>query len=1118
MQLAAFTLKKAFLKNAGILSVVIILATAIFSPITACSQTLQTLHNHVPPAISRLRLQSTGDVPSTNHLQLAISLPLRNEPALDLLIQQIYDPKSPHYHQYLTPEQFTEQFGPSENDYQAAEDFFRSNGLTVTGESSNRLVLDVSGTAADVKRVFHVGLHTYRHPTENRTFFAPDADPAINLGVPVLHISGLDNYLIPHPALRIKSLANNQAPAVKAAFGSGPSGEYMGNDFRQAYLPGVTLDGTGQTVGLLELEGYFTNQINTYETTASLPNVPLTNIIVDSFPGVTKTDTNGVIEVHLDIEMAMSMATNLSAIAVFEEQNGGNVVDILNSIAAHSSIKQISSSWLIGDNAAYDTVYKTMASQGQSFFQASGDNGAFFTSNEANEQYTDDTNITLVGGTTLSTAGAGGAWSSETVWNWFSSGIGQAGSGGGTNFNGVHIPSWQQNVSMTNNQGSTTLRNIPDVALTADNIYVQAYGSSFYVGGTSAAAPLWAGFTALVNQQAVAANKPYVGFLNPAIYALGQGLDYTNDFHDIATGNNTNLTLGDRYFAVPGYDLCTGWGTPNGQNLINDLVPPDTLSITPQSGFSASGYAGGPFSPLSQVYALTNSSGASLTWSLINTSSWLNASSSGSTLPAGGTTSVTISLNSATNTLAVGTYSATLVFTNGTSHAVQNFQFNLQILEPLKVSPGNGFTATGFIGGPFSPSSQNYVLTNSSLAAVNWSIINTSSWLTVSSSSGTLSTHSTASTIISLAAADTSLAVGIYNTTVTFSNALTQFTTNLQFSLQISAGLVLTPATGFTSIGGAGGPFNTNSEIFSLTNIGSSVVNWQASGPFWLTVSPANGSLANGTPLTLTASLNSSANSLAAGVYASQLSVSDLLSGIVITRPITLSIGQNIVQNGGFETGSFSSWSLKENPVQSIVDNGSRTGLTPHSGTYFAAFGHRTTAGTLSQTLVTVPNQTYLLSLWFNSPDVSQIPLAAATINTPNQFGIAWNSTTLFSQVNIPPITGWTNMVFIVTATSSSTVLKFTARCDPWYLGLDDVSVAPLPTATITGTSRASAGAMSFTCNALSGLVYEVQCSTNLLSTNWVNLSTNTATGNTITITNSTMNNPFLFYRVIQLP
>jgi subtilase family serine protease len=137
---------------------------------------------------------------------------------------------------------------------------------------------------------------------------------------------------------------------------------------------------------------------------------------------------------------------------------------------------------------------------------------------------------------------------------------------------------------MTTNLGSTTLRNVPDVALTADNIFVIAdNGTNYSVGGTSAAAPLWAGFTALINQQAALFGNPTVGFLNPAIYAIGKGPNYNLDFHDITTGNNTNKNVGNKYFAVPGYDLCTGWGTPNGANLINALAPPLAFQMVTQT-------------------------------------------------------------------------------------------------------------------------------------------------------------------------------------------------------------------------------------------------------------------------------------------------------------------------------------------------------------------------------------------------------------------------------------------------------------------------------------------------------------------------------------------------------
>ena len=117
------------------------------------------------------------------------------------------------------------------------------------------------------------------------------------------------------------------------------------------------------------------------------------------------------------------------------------------------------------------------------------------------------------------------------------------------------------------------MRNIPDVALTADNIYVvYNNGQSGGFGGTSCAAPLWAAFTALVNQQAAANGHATVGFINPAIYSIGNSSSYTSNFHDVTTGNNTNSASPTKFFAAPGDDLCTGWGTPKGQSLIDALT------------------------------------------------------------------------------------------------------------------------------------------------------------------------------------------------------------------------------------------------------------------------------------------------------------------------------------------------------------------------------------------------------------------------------------------------------------------------------------------------------------------------------------------------------------------
>jgi hypothetical protein len=138
---------------------------------------------------------------------------------------------------------------------------------------------------------------------------------------------------------------------------------------------------------------------------------------------------------------------------------------------------------------------------------------------------------------------------------------------------------------------------------------------------------------------------------------------------------------------VTGYDLCTGWGTPNGQKLINALANPEALQITPNTGFTSLGGVGGPFTVTAQSFSLTNTGTNTLTWNLVNTSSWLNASASGGTLVHGGpATNVVVSLNSVASNLLVGTYNATLWFTNLNDQIGQGRSFALSVLSPPTIT------------------------------------------------------------------------------------------------------------------------------------------------------------------------------------------------------------------------------------------------------------------------------------------------------------------------------------------------------------------------------------------------------------------------------------------------
>jgi subtilase family serine protease len=476
----------------------------------------QFLDRHVPEALSHLHLQPIESLPATNSLDLVIGLPFRNRELLTNLLQQVYDPTSTNFHHYLTPQEFTENFGPMEQDYQALVEFAHTNGLLVTRMLPNLTLLSVRASVADIERVFHTRMRVYQHPIENRTFFAAESEPSLELNVRVLHVTGLDTYIVPHPNLIVHS--TNSAAPVKPHTGSGYGGSYQGNDFRHAYASGVSVTGSGQVVGLLELDGYNSSDITAYEGVTGLPNVPLQNILLDGFSGTAGSASE---EVCLDIEMAISMAPGLSKVIVYEAPTRTHYfgkpywVDILNEMAYPSQGEpipmQLSSSWFLGNNPSADQIYEEFALQGQSFFQCSCDYGAYYSGGV--RAWADSPYLTIVGGTSLTTD-LSGRWSLETTWN--AGYVPESGyylaSGGGISQN-YGIPIWQQGVSMSANQGSTTMRNVPDVSMVADNISIVYNGSWNTIRGTSASTPLWAGFMALINQQRWRMDRVLTDFL-----------------------------------------------------------------------------------------------------------------------------------------------------------------------------------------------------------------------------------------------------------------------------------------------------------------------------------------------------------------------------------------------------------------------------------------------------------------------------------------------------------------------------------------------------------------------------------------------------------------------------
>jgi kumamolisin len=531
------------------------------------------LPGHVP-ARAIASSHFLGSLSATTGILMAFSLPLRNQPELEELLKRLYDPADTLYGHYLTPEEFTDRFCPTQDDYDVVAAYARNLGFRVTGTHPNRTLLDVSGSAAAVEAAFsfHLDNHQAR---DGRVFYAPDDDPTVPdfIAFRIAGVIGLDNAAVWHGHSRLVS-AGETTLLSPLQIGTGPGSALAPSDIRTAYsLNGVAANGSGQTLGLFELDGYNPADVSTYVSYFGLTPVPLQNVLIDGFSGRAGS---GAGEVTLDIELQIALAPGASKIIVYEGPNSNTgVVHTYNRIATDNLAKQISTSWGLSEGQSSaavmnseNTAFQQMAAQGQSIYAASGDSGAYdngstlSVDDPASQPY-----MVGVGGTQLFVSSPGGPYSGETTWNVNNTVSGGAG-GGGVSSRWT-IPSWQKGVTTS---ASATMRNVPDVSLNAD----QYTGYSIYYkggwrtyGGTSCAAPLWAAFTARVNQQRVASGMTTLGFANPSIYQIATSAQYATDFHDIADGS-TNLS----YRAVSGYDNATGWGSFNGANLFADLATP----------------------------------------------------------------------------------------------------------------------------------------------------------------------------------------------------------------------------------------------------------------------------------------------------------------------------------------------------------------------------------------------------------------------------------------------------------------------------------------------------------------------------------------------------------------
>ena len=552
----------------------IAMSCVAFGSYAAEPQHKQQVSGYVVPAAP-----VTGEVPGTTVIYLAIGLPLKDAAGLRALAEAVSDPKSGQFRKFLTLEQLTERFGPTAADYQALIAWAQANKLTVETQYRHRLLLGVTGAAADVEQALAVQLGYATRP-DGTTFYRPDRAPSLDLDVQILYIAGVDNLFVP------RHHGGSQ--------GIGGVSTYASPDLRNAYAATcLGLTGAGQSVGLMAFGGYNHQDIQGYETTVGIANASPCGASVpgsapclnDAFqPGFSGPINGYTTETTADVELAIAMAPGLQQVEVFEGDPTLGCVSgdsIVSSMLTATDVKQFSSS--VGfcplDNIH---AFDMMAAAGQSFFSSSGDNGTGTTGNDLNFNAYQQSEVTDVGGTNLSMKGKGVSYQSEQAWQFSGGGVENLPSAscpanctpGNPGCPGNCIPSWQQGVANAQNGASSTYRNDPDLAMPAQNLfqYLNGFGGNQMFCGTSASSPLMAGFMALVNQQqcinapaSCANNTGGIGFVNPTLYKIGMNAAiYGKSFHKVI-GNATNVCgtdTGQSASAVSGYNLATGWESP----------------------------------------------------------------------------------------------------------------------------------------------------------------------------------------------------------------------------------------------------------------------------------------------------------------------------------------------------------------------------------------------------------------------------------------------------------------------------------------------------------------------------------------------------------------------------
>jgi subtilase family serine protease len=590
---------------------------------------------------------------------IQFTLPLSDRQGARDLLKHVSDPKDPLYRHYITVQEFAARFGANAADYATVRAWAVANGLSIVNEATARTSLTLRGTVAQMQTLFKTQLNYYKAPSGDQ-FYSASVAPTIPSEIvsKIQALIGLTGGVQKAAQNKLGKVLGEspETPADRAqtAGGTGPGGSYAASDLRTAYQIPTFGGASPQTVAVFEDSSITPNDYEKYLDTMHLPKIKLTQIPVDQ----TKVGApNGdQIEALIDVDMISAINPDVKEIQVYvapaivgptlqeeESQFSSDLIDVFDAVgkafSATGQPQTLSVSYGLdeilmedgGDIVGESDALAELADVGVTVLVSAGDQGAYGDtgtgSNPATLNVMDPGSqpfVTCVGGTTLLT-GAGETYGLETVWNELGIYPGSGATGGGAssvwpNPDVITGPdsSYQDPKLVAYNGGDPNARNVPDVAAVGDpetgvGIYCKAQGGWSQWGGTSVAAPIWAGFVSILNSGAqylldAPSTTPELGFFNLLLYYVGDYYAYNPDsnfpgetpLYPVLEGSNGNYNLYGTagYSAGYFYDNCCGLGSLWGQSSFIVL--------------STAGGTAGP--PAVTVKAVPSTTSAKITW------------------------------------------------------------------------------------------------------------------------------------------------------------------------------------------------------------------------------------------------------------------------------------------------------------------------------------------------------------------------------------------------------------------------------------------------------------------------------------------------------------------------